>query len=170
MKRSKKVVFVSHCLLNQNARAQTVAKCPGACEEFVDYCIKNKWGIVPIDCPQLEFEPLIREPETKETYENEIARKVCRQIGEKVIEQIKLYLENNYKVEGIFGIEGSPSCGATRTHILSPEGKSIGVNESGVFIEELIKLLKKNNFDIDIFDWDIQAKKAIKLEKYIKSN
>jgi predicted secreted protein len=158
MKRSKKIVFVSHCLLNQNARAQTVAKTPGICREFVDFCVKKKWGMVPIDCPQLEFEPLIREPETKETYQNSLARKISRKISEKVAKQIKMYLDEGYKVEGIFGVEGSPSCGVTRTHVLSKEGKSVGVKASGVFVEELLKIL-------DIFDWDIQGKKTIKLKR-----
>jgi len=65
MKRSKKIIFSVHCLLNQNARAETVAKRPGAVEEFLDFCVKNDYGIIPIDCPQLNFEPLKRKPETK---------------------------------------------------------------------------------------------------------
>jgi len=83
MKRSKKIIFSVHCLLNQNARAETVAKCPGAVKEFLDFCVKNNYGIVPIDCPQLNFEPLKRKPETKEFYDNKISRRVSKKIAKK---------------------------------------------------------------------------------------
>lgn len=161
MKRSKKIIFAVHCLLNQNARAQRVAKCPGAVKEFLEFCLENNYGIVPIDCPQLMFEPLKREPETKEFYDNKESRKVSRQVIEKVIKQIKKYQRNGFQVCGIFGVEGSPTCGAVKTHIRNNDGKSVSVNEPGIFFEELDKALNKNKLNIKIFDWDIQAKKAI---------
>lgn len=162
MKRSKKVIFAVHCLLNQNARAQTVAKCPGAVKEFLAYCLKNNWGIIPIDCPQLMFESLKRNPETKEFYNNKESRNASREAIKKVIGQIKLYQKNNYKICGIFGVEGSPTCGAVKTHVKNKKGESISVRESGIFFEELEKALRKNNLGIMIYDWDIQAKKLIR--------
>jgi predicted secreted protein len=162
MKRSKKIIFAVHCLLNQNARAQTVAKCPGAVKEFLDYCIENDYGIVPIDCPQLEFEPLKREPETKVFYNNEVSRNASRKAIKKMVKQINIYMDNNYKIYGIFGVEGSPTCGAVKTHIRDKNGKSISVAESGIFFEELKKVFKNNNWNINIYDWDIQAKKPLK--------
>lgn len=161
MKRSKKVVFVCHCLLNQNARAQGVEKCESVVKEFIGFCLKNDYGIISIECPQLLFEPLVRRPATKEVYDNEKCRSVCKKIAEDVIRQIKIYLKNSYQIEGIFGVEGSPTCAAVRTHVLSPEGKSIGKLESGVFIDELKEMLKRAKLKIKIFDWDIQAKKPL---------
>lgn len=162
MKRSKKVVFVSHCILNQNARAKGVAKCAGAVKEFLEYCISKRYGIIPIDCPQLQFESLERRPETKEFYDNKKSRAVSREIVKKVVGQIKFYLKNGYRVEVIFGVEGSPTCGAIKTHVLSPEtGKSVSVKGQGIFFEELEKVLEKNKLKVKILDWDIQAKKPI---------
>jgi len=161
MNRSKKIVFAVHCLLNQNARAQTVAKCPGAVKEFLDFCVRNNYGIVPIDCPQLMFEPLKRQPQTKEFYDNKKSRKVSEIVAQKVVEQIKLYRKNNYKIGGIYGVEGSPTCGAVRTHVKDNEGKVISAEESGIFFEELEKALKKNHLSVKIYDWDIQAKKSL---------
>jgi len=122
MQRSKKVVFATHCLLNQNARAKTVAKCPGAVKEFLNFCLKNDYGIIPIDCPQLEFESLDRKPETKEFYNNDLSRKISASIAQKVLKQIKLYRKNSYQVCGIYGVEGSPTCGAVITHIKNKQG------------------------------------------------
>lgn len=161
MNRSKKIIFAVHCLLNQNARAQTVAKCPGAVKEFLDFCVKNDYGIVPIDCPQLMFEPLKREPQTKEFYDNKKSRKVSETVAQKVVEQIKLYRKNNYKIGGIYGIEGSPTCGAVRTHIKNQAGNVVSAQEAGIFIEELKKALNKNHLSVKIYDWDIQAKKSL---------
>jgi predicted secreted protein len=161
MNRSKKIIFAVHCLLNQNARAKTVAKCPGAVKEFLNFCVKNNYGIVPIDCPQLMFEPMDRRPETKEFYNNKKSRKISETVAKKVIEQMKLYRRNGYKIEGIYGIEGSPTCGAIKTHIKNKEGKAISVEESGIFFEELGASLEKNRLSVKIYDWDVQAKKRL---------
>lgn len=160
MKRSKKVIFVSHCILNQNARAKSVEKCPGVVKEFLDYCIKNDYGIIQIECPQLQFEDLEREPETKEFYDNKIARNISRKIAKDVATKIKTYQASGYSVCGIFGVEGSPTCGAIKTHI-KKDGRSISVRERGIFFEELEDELQKENLNVKIYDWDIQAKKAI---------
>ncbi|MFA6553054.1 MAG: hypothetical protein WCT27_01355 [Patescibacteria group bacterium] len=161
MKRSKKVVFACHCLLNQNARAQSVAKCPGLVKEFVDYCHARDYGIIALDCPQLRFEPVNRPPATREHYEGKTARLACRKVINDVIRLTKMYRQAGFKVCGIFGVEGSPTCGAKRTHVLSKAGKSVSVRGDGVFFKELKKALKKNKIKLPIFDWDIQAKKLI---------
>jgi predicted secreted protein len=140
-----------------------VAKCPGAVKEFLDFCVKNNYGIIPIDCPQLMFEPLKREPQTKEFYNNKKSRKISETVAQKVVEQIKLYRKNNYKIDGIYGVEGSPTCGAIKTHIKNKEGQAISANEPGIFFEELEKVLKKNHLSVKIYDWDIQAKEIIRV-------
>lgn len=170
MKRSKKIIFAVHCLLNQNARAQTVAKCPGAVKEFLEFCLNNNYGIVPIDCPQLMFEPLSRKPKTKEFYNNKKSRKISQAVAKKVIEQIRLYRKNNYKIGGIYGVEGSPTCGAVRTHIKNNEGETVSAEKSGIFFEELEKALHNNHLSVKIYDWDIQAKRSLlkKLQKVYK--
>jgi len=161
MNRSKKIIFAAHCLLNQNARAKTVAKCSGAVKEFLNFCVKNNYGIVPIDCPQLMFEPMDRRPETKEFYNNKKSRKISETVAKKVIEQMKLYRRNGYKIEGIYGVEGSPTCGAVKTHVRNKENKVVSVEESGIFFEELERVLKNNHLSVKIYDWDIQAKKPL---------
>ncbi len=132
MKRSKKIIFAAHCLLNQNARAQTVAKCPGAVREFLDYCLENDYGIISIGCPQLMFETLDREPETKEFYDNRQARKISRKVAKEVVRQIMIYKKSGYQVCGIFGVEGSPTCGAVRTHIRSDEGAIVAICKEAI--------------------------------------
>ncbi|MFH0805247.1 MAG: hypothetical protein V1916_03580 [Patescibacteria group bacterium] len=161
MKRSKKIIFACHCLLNQNARARGVAKRSGVVKEFVDYCTARGYGIVPIDCPQLQFEPLRRPPATREHYDTRRVRTVCRTVADATLRQARMYRRAGYRVYGIFGVEGSPTCGAIRTHVTSPDGRSTNVNGSGIFFDELKTVMKKFHQSIPVFDWDIQAKKPI---------
>lgn len=163
-KRSKKVIFCVHCLLNQNARAQGVAKCAGAVPEFLDYCVKNEYGIVPIDCPQLMFEPIERQPDTKEHYLSEISVSTNQKVAKKVIEQIKVYLKAGYEVCGVSGVSGSPTCGAVVTHRRNENGGSVKVSESGVFFDELKRLMNIEGLELSIFDWNIREKKVCKNE------
>ena len=51
----KKVVFVSHCLLNQNARALGREKYAGAIKDVMDIFTEAGVGIIQIPCPQVEF-------------------------------------------------------------------------------------------------------------------
>ena len=164
MERSKKVIFACHCLLNQNARAKGVAKAPGVIKEFIDCCMANDYGIVPIDCPQLHFEPLNREPENKEFYDKQEFRKICNDIAKFVIKNIKTYKNNDYEVAGVVGVEGSPTCAAVKTHI-TKEGQTAKVNAMGIFFEELKKELDKDNLDVPFYDWDNQDKKLLSKEE-----
>jgi predicted secreted protein len=107
------------------------------------------------------FEPLEREPETKEFYDNERSRSISRKIAIQVVDQIKLYQKNGYQVCGVFGVEGSPTCGAIKTHIKNNDGKVTSIFGSGIFFEELKNILAEQGISVDLYDWDIQAKKAI---------
>lgn len=50
--RSKQVVFLSHCILNENTRYLGGA-CRGSCiREIVEQCLDNNWGIVQMPCPE----------------------------------------------------------------------------------------------------------------------
>jgi predicted secreted protein len=107
------------------------------------------------------FEPLNRKAQTKEFYDNSKARKISQTVVKKVIELIKLYQKNNYQVAGIYGVEGSPTCGAVRTHVRNNQGKSVSVEAPGIFFEELTKALNRQHLIVKIYDWDIQAKKIL---------
>jgi predicted secreted protein len=50
--RSRKVTFLSHCLLKENTRYLGVACRGGAIRELVEACLDNGLGIVQIPCPE----------------------------------------------------------------------------------------------------------------------
>ena len=106
MERSKKIVFVSHCLLNQNARALSTEKCPGVVKEFTDILAESGIGIIQLPCPQLEFNGgLNRRLKPKASYDNKPYRKYCRALSSDILKTIQSYLQNDYKIIGIIGVE-----------------------------------------------------------------
>jgi len=141
----KKIVFVPHCILNQNVRANGKEKSNGTIKEIVNFFSEAEVGIVQLPCPEVEFDGgLNRQFKTKENY-NENYRKHCKEISLEILKTIKKYLDKEYKVLGILGIEFSPTCGVYRI-----EDKKKIVPGKGIFIEELEKEMQRKNFQVPI--------------------
>ena len=142
----KKVVFVPHCILNQNARAVGKEKSNGTIKEIVNFFAEAEVGIVQLPCPEVEFDGgLNRQLKTKENYNNEVYRKCCREISLKVLKEVREYLDKEYKVVGILGVEFSPTCAVYRIE----NGKKI-LPGKGILMEELEKEMQKENFQVPI--------------------
>ena len=147
MERSKKVIFVSHCLLNQNVRAEGRERFSGSFKDLLELFASSGIGIIQLPCPQIEFdgEGLDRKIKPKLNLETNGYRKHCSKISNEIIKQIENYLRNNYDVVGILGVELSTSCGVHQ--ILN--GKK-NVPGKGVLIEEIEKEMQKKNFQVPI--------------------
>jgi predicted secreted protein len=146
MKRSKKLVFVSHCLLNQNAMAVGKESYAGSVKDLLELFAEAGIGIVQLECPQIEFNSgLDRKPATKYSYENNGFRENCKKMSSKLLEKIELYLKNDYKVIGILGVEFSHTCGVHQ--IQNGSRRTPG---KGVFMEELEAEMQKKNFQIPV--------------------
>lgn len=132
-KRSKKVVFLSHCLLNENTRYLGGA-CRGGCvREVVEPLIRENVGIVQMPCPEQQawggvlkhlllaiygakaklllyrFRWLVLPLfiwYTKCRYRR-MARAIARQVDD--------YIRSGFSVLAIVGVDGSPSCGVRAT-------------------------------------------------------
>lgn len=150
MRRSKQLIVLHHCLLNQNARARGLAKRKGAIEEIVEEAVKNGWGIYQIPCPELRFLGVEREPLSKTRYDVFEFRILCRNISEEVAEDIKRFLEVGYEIIAIVGIEGSPSCGVYLTHI-EEMGEEKLVEGEGILVEEMKKALAKRGINVNYY-------------------
>lgn len=51
--RSKKVIFLAHCLLNQNAISDGTAVCPAAFGDLIQLPLDHEVGVVQMPCPEL---------------------------------------------------------------------------------------------------------------------
>ena len=139
--RSKEVVFISECLVNQNIRAYGVKnmKGQGPVREIVEELARNGIGFDVVPCTEYLWEGLKRRACGRRHYDVPEYRKICREVAEKVVEKYKAYLDDGYKVKGYIAVEGSPSCAVVA---------AVGSDLPGVFIEELKKELRKNNLEL----------------------
>ncbi|MEM5781785.1 MAG: hypothetical protein QXD43_01135 [Candidatus Aenigmatarchaeota archaeon] len=146
MERGKKIIFVSHCLLNQNARPLGEEKYPGVVRDLLDLFAESGVGVIQMPCPQLEFnEGLNRKSKPKESYDTNGFRVKCQKLSSSIIQTIENYLRKNYSVLGILGVELTSTCGVYQVK----NGKKYAPGK-GIFIEELEKEMQKKNFQVPI--------------------
>ena len=94
--RSKKVIFLAHCLLNQNAISDGTAVYPAAFRELIQLLLDREVGIVQMPCPELCCLGLDRG-------------------DDQVVDQIQEYQKHCFQVLGIVGANRSPNCGVETT-------------------------------------------------------
>ena len=145
--RSKKIVFVSSCLLNTNNKVKGLARYPGMCKEVFDTLHKYGLGINQMHCPETLYLGVQRWWATKNLYDNVGFRSFCRELAKQVVDYIQSYEQVGYKTVAILSCDGSPTCGVTLTSWDDNWGgppadldynKAL-VEGSGVYIEELKK-------------------------------
>ncbi|MBU3905072.1 MAG: hypothetical protein KJ906_02915 [Nanoarchaeota archaeon] len=151
MERSKKIVFVSHCLLNQNARAFGSEKYPGAVKDLTDMLTESGVGIIQLPCPQINYNGgLNRKLKTKDSYDNASYRKHCKNLSTDILNQVQNYLQNKYQVLGIIGVEMSSTCGVHQVENGSKRGPG-----KGILIEEIEEMMHKKNFQVPIIGMNL---------------
>lgn len=147
MDRSKKVVFVSHCLLNQNTRASKQEKFPGIVKDIVELFMEADVGIVQLPCPQIVHNGggIDRKFKSGKFLCENGYRTECKKMSISIIKQIEKYLKEDYNVVGIVGVEFSPTCAVHRVN----NGRK-NVPGKGILIEELETKMQKKNFQVPI--------------------
>ena len=126
--RSKKVIFLAHCILNENTRYPGGAFREGTVDEIIDELQKKGVGIVQIKCPEQQAwggvlkEDLLRAFGSRNTKTYKFrkillpffiwnTKRIYRQLAREVVREVKDYLDSGFEVLGIVGVAGSPSCG-----------------------------------------------------------
>ena len=130
--RSRRVVLVSHCLLNENTRYAGGATRPGVVGEIIDELIAEGYGIHQLPCPERVAWGGVLKRHSLWLYHSKggplyavrgallgafvwwtkviywrLARQVARDVAD--------YQRGGIAVAGIVGIGASPSCGVTNT-------------------------------------------------------
>jgi predicted secreted protein len=155
--RSGKVVFVAHCVLNQNARIVDAADFPAMHNQLLDYIQQSQIGIIQISCPETYCLGLGRF-DVRVGLEHPAGMERLRRLIDDLIFTIREYLFQGMEVVGIIGKEGSPSCGVSQTWY-NETGHGPG---QGVFIRELKKTLSQEHLDIPVIGVaDHEQEKAI---------
>ncbi|NLI56355.1 hypothetical protein GX420_05205 [bacterium] len=154
-KREKKVALVSHCLLNQNAKVNGFAFFPAMINEIIDSLRKHNYGILQLPCPETIYAGTRRWWYVREQYDNPGYINLSRQILKPIVDQIKEYQNNGFKVI-LIGLDGSPSCGVRWSGSDNewggkpeiPDVEYPVVKENGIFIRTLIEMIKEAKLDI----------------------
>lgn len=87
-RRSGKLVFLSHCMLNQNACVRGLASQPAVIREIVDLALGHEVALYQMPCPEVSYLGSMRWGMVKKMYGNPMFRRHCRQIAQQVCDQI----------------------------------------------------------------------------------
>jgi predicted secreted protein len=143
--RSRKVVLVPHCVLNQNSRVAGAAERPAAVVELAMGLLDRDVGILQMPCPELCAFGLDRaQIQVGIEMRTPSGRVLCRSLARDLVKQVRMYLECEIQVLGVLGKNGSPSCGVEETWA---NGICPG---QGAFMEELAAELKEQGIALEM--------------------
>jgi predicted secreted protein len=80
MKRSKKIMVTSNCILNQNAVVKKSARSSGIMKSAVDWCYEQEYGIIQLPCPEFTYLGPYRPSMTREQYDTNDFHEHCQTI------------------------------------------------------------------------------------------
>lgn len=171
--RSKKVMFVSHCILNENTRYSGGAFCGGVCSVMKSELFESDYGIVQLPCPeQMVWGGVLKRfiwlPFDSKGKPQSILFKLLfpffifytkwqyAKLASKTVSQMKDYLDSGYKIMGLVGIDASPTCGVSKTLDMKKSFEYV----SGLSIESL----NRETYNKNLYSICLQTGKGI----YIK--
>lgn len=153
MERSKKVIFISHCILNQNSVVSPLARTKEPYRDIIETIMQYNIGIHQLPCPEFRYLGLGRKPMTKSEYDTVSFRNLSKEISKDTINIMREYLANGYELVGLIGINQSPTCGIR--------------DKKGIFMEELFLLLNDNNIKIPTIDVTVDYYDGTKGKEFI---
>lgn len=143
-KRSKRIVFVSNCLLNANNKVFEFARYSGMFSDVVKILDKYGFGVMQMPCPEVLHMGNQRWWTSRNLYDNAGYRRLCRQLAAQTADYIANYYKVGYEVTAILTCDGSPSCGITKSSFCEDWGgrpkevPRVLVDKPGIFMEELL--------------------------------
>jgi predicted secreted protein len=156
--RGKKIVFIAHCILNQNAISDGTADFPGTDEAIVGRLLKAGVGIVQLPCPELNClgldrgdpegatSPVIEENTRIRGAMGETApARILAGLVERVVFEVEQYTKHGFNILGLVGINRSPSCGVDTTSRCNQEEPG-----RGVFMEALRTAFADHGLHVDM--------------------
>ena len=172
----KRIVLVSHCILNTAAKVWRAGPEQGRLEEgsrlaFLQHALEQGIQFIQLPCPEFTLYGPSRWGHTREQFDNPFFRAHCRQILDPVLQQLQAYLHpregKKFQVLGIVGIEGSPSCGVYRT-CTGPWGGDLGGRADlmdtvdqvhgmpgmGILMDELVQMLAQAGIQLPMVGLD----------------
>ena len=175
MKRAKKIVLISHCYLNVNSKLEGIAIYSSVLKQLINVLIEKECGIIQLPCVEQYVCGIKRWSQVCNQLDNPYYRKECQKLLTPIVEQVIDFYNNGYRIIGVIGVNGSPSCGVDYTCIGDWGGEfgeeynfenklhSLKMeNKYGIMMDELRKLLLNANIDIPFIGLDESKPKNVK--------
>lgn len=115
MHRGKKIILLAHCILNVNSKVIGLAHSTSGLNQFVFKLMENDFGIVQLPCVEQDMCGLRRWGQVQEQLDHPRYIERCRELLHPIVLQIMDFINNNYQVSAVIGLDGSPSCGVNMT-------------------------------------------------------
>jgi predicted secreted protein len=175
--RSRKIILVSHCVLNENTRYLGGAFCPGFNRNIISAIADSDCGILQMPCPEQAawggvlkkyiwlsaglkggavyyvirmFYPFF----TLYTYLRYFM------IASGIMKIIRDYKRSGFDIAGIIGIDGSPACGINKT---------LGMKKSFEYISSLdLETLNRIDFNVNLYKRCLEIGRGIFMKILIK--
>lgn len=154
--RSKRIVFIAHCFLNQNSISDGTAVCPAALKDVISFFLDAGIGIVQMPCPELcclgldrgnihgaDSPVVVENTRIRTEMEKEPLNTKLTKLAEHVVQQILEYSKYNFEVVGIIGANRSPNCGVETTSDNNAE-----ISGMGLFMENIFRQLAIHHLSI----------------------
>jgi predicted secreted protein len=141
--RPRRVAFLAHCLLNQNAKVEEGAKTPAMWRPVLDLLRERGYAIRQMPCPELAFAGARRFWMVREQFDTPLYRRHCRRLARLVATLMEPHLRAGDDVV-LVGLDSSPSMGVDFTLSGTQRGgRPAGDDDwtpvpgEGIFLEEL---------------------------------
>lgn len=151
-----KVAVIAHCLLNVNTKVHGLGTYSAVHDE-IPSLIEQGWALVQLPCPEATYLGMRRWGMTKEQYDSPGYRRHCRDILRPTIDTLEELSKDGCGPFVVLGIDGSPTCGVTRTCVGWTGGEPVGAGEHdsaveaperGIMIEELAAELSARGLEV----------------------
>lgn len=118
----KKILIVSHCLLNNGAKLKSneseLKSEDDLRKKMLGMAIEKDIQILQLPCPEYTLYGPRRWGHVKNQFENPFFKRHCKNILSPVIDEIEGYYNEKelFEILAIVGVDGSPSCGVDYTY------------------------------------------------------
>ena len=118
---AQKILVVSHCLLNTAAKVRRYDRAESSAEERLRLQVARRAldrgvQLLQLPCPDFLAYGARRWGHVYEQFDTPFFRALCRELLAPVCEQLLCYAQDeSFRLLGVLGIDGSPSCGVKHT-------------------------------------------------------
>ena len=174
--RSKRVVFVAHCFLNQNAISDGTAVYPAAFKGVVDFFLNTDVSIIQMPCPEFcclgldrgniygaDSPVVVENTRIRAEMKKDTANAKLNQLADYVMQQIIEYDKFGFEIVGIIGANRSPNCGVDTTSDNNAETRGMGL-----FMEKISDKLSDADISIPMIGIKGSDNISEKLQQLVK--